>query len=312
MKKSNQFEDMLKIGLSSTQTPSDELNENIKRQLKERNNMQEKRKFKLSTVAIAICIVTAMSATVFAAWHFLSASQVADKVGDKVLSEAFAANYDTNINQSVVSDGYNISLQGLISGKGLSSFTTDVESDKTYAVVSISKEDGTPMPSGQDSNYGEIPFNVSPLIKGQRPWSVNIATMNGSYTEIVEDGIMYRIIECDGIEMFADRGIYLGVCSAAFVNNLTYNYNEVTGEILAASNFDGVSVVFDLPIDISKADYEKAEEYLLELLGPEEPADSDVATDPTETYEPADYIEPADFSITEKSEEMVEIINVEE
>ncbi|WP_409345354.1 hypothetical protein [Paenibacillus sp. MBLB4367] len=32
-------------------------------------------------------------------------------------------------------------------------------------------------------------------IKGRKPWQVNIVTMNGGYSEVVLDGIMYRLID---------------------------------------------------------------------------------------------------------------------
>lgn len=50
---------------------------------------------------------------------------------------------------------------------------------------------------------------ISPYIKGENPALVNAFTLNGSYCETVQDGILYRILECDTIEMFADRGVYL-------------------------------------------------------------------------------------------------------
>lgn len=71
------------------------------------------------------------------------------------------------------------------------------------------------MPATSEPEYGQDPFFVSPLIKGLKPWQVNITTMNGGYSEAVIDGIMYRLIECDGVEMFADRGVYLAVSNGS-------------------------------------------------------------------------------------------------
>ncbi len=59
-------------------------------------------------------------------------------------------------------------------------------------------------------------FFISPLVKGLEPWQYNIGTMNGSYCEDIVDGIRYRIIQCDDIEIFADRGVYLSVLGGDF------------------------------------------------------------------------------------------------
>jgi hypothetical protein len=77
---------------------------------------------------------------------------------------------------------------------------------------------------------------------------------------------MYRLIECDGVEIFADRGVYIAVSSYNFFNNQSFAYNEDTGEISLKADAGGISVVFDLPLDKSKVDPAKAEAYLKEML----------------------------------------------
>lgn len=123
------------------------------------------------------------------------------------------------------------------------------------------------MPATSEPEYGQDPFFVSPLIKGLKPWQVNITTMNGGYSEAVIDGIMYRLIECDGVEMFADRGVYLAVSNgSSFFSKDAFAYNESTGEISANNDYKGTAILFELPLDPTKADPVKAESYLQELL----------------------------------------------
>lgn len=135
--------------------------------------------------------------------------------------------------------------------------------------MSIAKTDGGKMPGTSDEAYGQVPFFISPLIKGQKPWQVNIASMNRGYSECVVDGVMYRLIECDGVEMFADRGLYLCVSTTRFFDINAFDYDEKTGEVSPKAEFDGVNVLFDLPLDVKKADHEKAGKYLKQLLGDE-------------------------------------------
>jgi len=271
MIKNEQLEQILKQTLSSTVEPSKELNQKIINRIKEIDNMKIKIRRRVVGMFIAAAVALVMSATAFAAWQLLHPKQVAEHLGDQTLAKAFESNDAIEINKSVTSDGYIITLMGITSGKDLSDFRSsaqDIHPDRTYAVVSIAKEDGSKMPSTSDEAYGNPPFFVSPLIKGQKPWLVNIASMNGGYSECVIDGVMYRLLECDGIEMFADRGLYLCVSTTNFFDINAFQYDEKTGEITPKSDFDGVNVLFDLPLDIKKADHDKAEKYLKELLEP--------------------------------------------
>ncbi|WP_315116217.1 hypothetical protein [uncultured Clostridium sp.] len=269
MKNSEQLDQLLKRALSPTVEPSEDLNQKIIDQLKENNIMKPVYKKRISVALIAATLTIAMSVTVFAAWHLLNTKQIAEHLGDQRLAHAFEDKNAIEINKSIVSGGYNFTLLGIVSGKGLSDFRAsvqDIHPDRTYAVVSIAKQDGSKMPDTQDEEYGKVPFFISPLIKGQKPWLVNIASMNGGYSEFVMDGIMYRLIECDGVEMFSDRGLYLSISTSSFYDVNAFNYNEKTGEISPNTNYNGANALFNLPLDIRKADYEKAEKYLKELL----------------------------------------------
>lgn len=98
--------------------------------------------------------------------------------------------------------------------------------------------------------------------------------MNGGYSECVVDGVIYRMVDCDNIEMFADRGVYLYVGTGIFINNQTVNYNEETGEITLNENSKEAGALFDLPLDVNKADHEKAQKYLKELFPESSPESS--------------------------------------
>ena len=271
MKNFEHLDCILKQVLSPTDEPGEELNKKIINRFKEIHTRKSIIKKRAVGVIIAAAITLAMSATAFAAWQLLSAKQVAEQLGNKPLAEAFAAKGAVEINKTISSDGYNITLLGITTGKNLSEFQgsilQDINPDRTYAVVSVAKTDGSRMPDMSDEAYGQVPFFISPLIKGQKPWQVNIASMNGGYSECVIDGVMYRLIECDGVEMFADRGLYLCVSTTSFFDINAFDYDDKTGKVSPKAEFEGVNVLFDLPLDVKKADHEKAEQYLKELLG---------------------------------------------
>ena len=103
---------------------------------------------------------------------------------------------------------------------------------------------------------------VTPMIRGVKPWVVNAASMGGSFSDSLVDGVVYRLVECDSIMIFADRGLYLGVCAEPFINRDTFKFDESTGEITVNPDYPGACAVFELPIDASHADPEQAEQYL--------------------------------------------------
>lgn len=297
MSDSDQWDRLLRQALAPAEEPDEKLNQHIIQQWRERSRMKRVNKKRISAGALAAVIALALSVTAYAAAQLFSSRQVAEHLGEKAIAEAFESKDAIEMNRTVDSGDYRITLHGIVSGVGLRGFeglessessgssegsessessessgssgssVPAIKPDKTYAVVSISRQDGAPMPHTSDPSYGEVPFFVSPLIKGLKPWQVNIASMGGGYSEFVLDGVMYRLIECDGVEMFADRGVYLAISSgSSFYSNDAFAYDESTGEVSPKTGYEGAAVLFVLPLDPGKADRAKADAYLEQLL----------------------------------------------
>ena len=263
------MDELLRHSLTQPDGPSDELNQSIKNRIEKEHVIMNKNIRKLIPIPLLVVFLTLfMSLAAFAAWSLLTPKDVVEKYNDNGLAAAFQSKDAVEINETILSGGYKITFLGVVSGEGLSDFkgsAHEINPSRTYAVVAIAKEDGSPMPATSDPAYADKRFFVSPLIKGEQPWLCNIATMKGSYTETVADGIMYRLLECDDIEIFADRGLYLCVSDTTFYSVEAFNYDSETGEVRPNPEFNGVNALFDLPLDISKADPEKAEKYLQEM-----------------------------------------------
>lgn len=223
-----------------------------------------------AAVLTAALVVGVMSLTAYATWKYLSVQEVAENVGDITLVDAFLSEEAISINESQSYGGYRVTLMGMVSGENLSLYSyiegnNTILTDRTYAVVSIENEDGTSMPDTSEDAYGELDFFVSTLIKGLNPSFYNLASMHGNYTEMWDNGVLYRLVECDNVEIFADRGLYLCVCDGSFYNNAAYLYDQETGEIRRDENYSGMNALFELPVDEAKADPEKAVRYLADL-----------------------------------------------
>jgi hypothetical protein len=249
------------------------------------NKFRIKRSVSAAAVVAVLLIFT--TATAIAAWYFLNPSDVAENVGDHALSATFSGETAVNVNASVTSGDYIFTFLAIASGRDIADrqyySNGELKSDRTYAVLAIQKADGTPF--DRQNAYIDTSFFVSPLIKGTNPAMVNIASMDGGYADNVADGVLYRIIECDNVEMFADRGLYLAVCTGGlFYNGDAFILDERTGEITADPNFGGASAVFDLPLDPQLADPVEAERYLKNLF-PEPSTDSQSDPDAAEDNE---------------------------
>ena len=278
------IDELLKHALTPNNEPDFWLNQRILNHEKEIKRMKKGKLSSIPRIALITATVLSMgSITTFAAWKYLSPDKVAEVTRDSKLIEAFKSEDAITINEKQSYAGYDITLLGMVSGKNITAYVMEdngeIKEDRTYSVVAIEKSDQTPMPSPSDEQYNEVRFLVSPLIKGYNPNEFNMMTMNGGYIDIVEAGVLYRLSECDNIEMFANQDIYLCVSEGTFYNQAAYHFDEATGEITRNEAFEGVNALFDLPIDSSKADEAAVAAYIQAMDETDEVEALDKVTD---------------------------------
>lgn len=279
---------LLKQALTPTMEPDRRLNQGILRQVKENKTMDMKKVRRIPAAAVAAAIVLgAGSVTAYASWKYLAPEKVTERFHDTKLTDAFLGEDAVRIQEEQTIGKYRVTLIGIVSGKDLSQYehTSNgvVRTDRTYCVTAVEYADGTPMPDTSQDAYAELSFFVSPFIKGYDPAKYNTVTMRGGYSEFSENGILYRLTECDNVEIFADKGLYLGVSDSTFYDPKAYQYDKATGEILRNEAYDGLNALFQLPIDASKADPAAAANYLTTLDEPEsvaEPETNEAETEP--------------------------------
>lgn len=228
--------------------------------------MSEKRSYRQRSkvVAAVVCTVILLgSGSVYAANHYLNPSQIVDEISaDSALSKAFADKGAITINETQTSNGYNITLLGLVSGEKLGLYVPDetkkeVSDKHSYAALAISKSDGSKM---SNSN-----FCVSPLINGEAFTDVNAATLNVGLSWFEKDGVIYELIECDNLEIFADRGVYLSLVDDFGDEVAAFRMDEATGKYHKVKDYAGTSALFTLPLDKDKADTMAADKFLVSL-----------------------------------------------
>lgn len=264
------IDELLKQALAPTDEPNFWLNKRILNQVKEEDRMNIRKAGRIPAAAIAAAIVIgAGSVSAYAAWRYLSPNTITQKIKDGKLTKAFESKDAVELNETQVCGDYKITLLGMVSGKDITDYEMrsngQICEDRSYIAVAIENKDGAPMPDTSKDGVEDKEFFVSPFIKGYDPAWYNAMTMRGGYTQFLEDGIFYRLIECDNVEIFADHGLYLGVCEGSFYDNEAFRYDKDTGEITRNEDYKGMNALFDLPIDESKADPKAAAEYLTDV-----------------------------------------------
>lgn len=276
------MDELLKQNLLPDCVPDESLNASILEKAKETQTMKHKTFRSGAAAAAAIAILAVGSVSAYAAYRYLTPSQVADEITDGgALAKAFESKDAVLVNEIQKTAGYDITLMGLVSGKDLMPVAPEdsldsISKEKTYAVLAIAKEDGSPMPSMQDDDY-QI-FCASALVKGKSFMDVNNGTLNAGAYAFEQDGVQYQILECDNLEIFANIGVYVGVVEDFGEESHAFTMDKETGEYRVDESYDGVKALFAIPLDKSKSDDAAAEKFFKEIEA-EDAQDSDSGTD---------------------------------
>ena len=268
------MDELLKRNLLPDCVPEERLNASILKTAKETQTMKKKTFRSGAATAAAVAILAIGSVSGYAAYRYLTPSQVADQMTeDGRLAKAFESKDAITVNETQKTDGYDITLMGLVSGKHLSPVAPEasqeeIDQEKTYAVVAIAREDGKAMPDIMDADYQT--FCVSALIHGKNFLDVNNATLNAGVSSFVQDGVQYEILECDNLETFANMGVYMGVVESFGNESQAFTLDEETGDYSINEDFDGMKALFTIPLDKTKADDTAAEMYFAQLEQQEE------------------------------------------
>ncbi|MBQ2705198.1 MAG: hypothetical protein IJF60_00140 [Agathobacter sp.] len=260
---SDYWDNLIKDAFNEKETPSPELNRQILNKAKENLNMK-KRNMKKLVAAACMGLAVVGSVSVYAAYRYLSPAQIAEEVSDNgALAKAFESEDAITVNEIQQTNGYDITFLGLVSGKNLDicvpeNVGTGLNKSHTYAAVAVAKSDGMQM------EYRD--FCVSPLINGVSFAIANNATLDALLTFFEQDGIMYYLIECDNIEIFANRGVQLGVVDSFGDETDAFVMNEQSGIYEKNVDYEKTNALFSLPLDKEKADDMAAEKYLKELI----------------------------------------------
>lgn len=259
---SDYLDNLIEEAFEEKEAPSPDLNRQILQKAKERIKMK-KNNMKKIVAAACVGLAAVGSVSVYAAYRYLSPSQIAEEVSDNgALAKAFESKDAVLVNETQQTNGYDITFLGLVSGENLDIYVPEdiamrLNKSHTYAAVAVAKSDGMEM------EYRD--FCVSPLINGVSFSVANNATLDALLTFFEQDGIMYYLIECDNLEIFANRGVQLGVVDSFGDETSAFVMNTETGVYEKNADYEKTNALFNLPLEKEKADDIAAENYLKEL-----------------------------------------------
>lgn len=211
----------------------------------------------MKTIILIAVLVALLSTSVYAVTYLLSAKEVAEKTGYSDVAKRFnEENFDI---VTITDKGYSVSFHGIVNSETLVYFDEKSEyEDRTYAVYSIAKEDGTPL-----NLIDGIPLSFTPVIDGIRTDIAFALTESASGTE--KDGILYYIFDYQNLEIFADKNVSVAVFEGFFPNPGIFTMDE-NGKTAYNESYSGFKGMFELPMDKSKANPKEAKK-LLESMG---------------------------------------------
>lgn len=207
------------------------------------------------TALLIAAAVALLAVSVSAAVVWLTPAQVADRVEEPLLAEAFQSEDAIVLDESVTAGDYQITLAGMVSGEDLSvptDYNGEIINDRTYAVFRVARADGEPL-----TDYPNLGY--SPLVDGYHVRCVNAWTLGTTTQQFIEDGVIYCLFDCRNLEMFADHPVRFAIYEGGVPNTDLFSMAE-DGTISLRESV--VGALFTLPLDESKADPAAAQAFV--------------------------------------------------
>lgn len=227
------------------------------RELEKENKIVNFSKTKKMAVSLAAAVAL-LIVSVSAAMVWLTPSQVAERHGQDLLAEAFQGPDAIEINETVETGDFAVTLMGLVSGEDLDTMNPDPGTAHTYAVLSLRRLDGELL-AGESFDFAR--YTMTPLVAGFSPAAVNSWTLNAGASGFTQDGLYYYLLDTESIEMFADHTVYMAFYEGGAPNNSIFTVND-DGAIDFCGDFTGVQALFTLPLDPAKADPAAADAFV--------------------------------------------------
>lgn len=218
------------------------------------------------TLLVAAALVVLIAFSAFAVVKYALPKQMVDDLS----LDASAVASDAADKAVCKTNGLVIALEGVTTGKLPEGYTFNgkrpTDDGCTYAIVSIRSEDGKPFwYTDDEKGYHANNFGFSLLVNGYAPngsmFKTDYAHDGRYFYEDEANSVLYWAYDITNALCFADRGVLLQVC-----DGMTSGPEEIrigkNGGFYFEDSYPGIRALFELPLDPSLADGEKAEAWL--------------------------------------------------
>lgn len=206
-------------------------------------------------LAVVMAIIAFLSVSAYAISTYLSAKDVAEKTGYEGVAPLFE---NSQFEPETITYGeYSVTLHGVVSAEEIQKIDgAEVEENRSYIVVSISRSDGTATTITNDMS-----LQFSPLVAGFEVWKVNLWSLEAGASGLEHEGVQYYLFDTKNIEIFADHTVYIAAYEGFVPSEEIFTMKE-DGSIVYNENYQGFKAMFTLDLDESKSDPKAVEELL--------------------------------------------------
>lgn len=228
-------------------------------------------------IAVAAVLMAVLSIGAVAGAFLLSPTEAAKLLDEDRAALAFSGNTANTDEQVGQLGGYTVRLCGLGTGEAvLDQFDCTMESGHTYVMLSYQRTDGAPI--DLDKEYGQWKKIV--FVSGL-PIEVQETIFYSRGKATVEDGVLYDLLDCGNLGLFADHTAYLAIYEGDITDLYEQKYGERAdyegrafafpeqaiqmdedGYFAFLPDYPKPHLLFTLPLDEAGADPERAQEYL--------------------------------------------------
>ena len=209
----------------------------------------------LGKVAVAAAICLAIGGTAYATASFEDLARIAADADQAQVAEVFEQGAGERIDETQRVGDFDITLLGLTSGQALVPLTEGVNANRTYAVLSLARADGSPidqayldqsaerwLANGVDQGDGSMEVDASRLPKDEHGFSADALVLeNLDFTPVAvgSDGAIAARGEQGVASYIEDGAIYIVVDMPAEENGLPVNYLAIWLGAFADSDSPG-------------------------------------------------------------------------
>ena len=212
----------------------------------------------LRTLLIAALIAAVAAVGAFAAVHFNVPQAFIEQLGLTGQSGASVS----ELPQSIETNGFVITLEAILDGnsampRAMKNETGMPKADRTYAIVSVRRTDGSRFfDTGDDArDFHGWNFGYTLLVNGFSP-NANMFVHDVFFDVDTKTNTVWRAYDITDAQFFADKGVSL-VVSQTMITGPEALRIDKNGDFYWADGYDGIKAIFPLPFDKTLADSEK-------------------------------------------------------